>query len=318
MNVSREALNYMRYLAVARTDGPAPPSRTGLLAASPLALADVGEIVPLGNLNPPGHTLPSDHAYFSLADPKQPRPVYAPAGGEVLWVLERRGEAKVVVRVTPAFRYYLDHVRLAPGVRPGARLRAGQQLGVFSGRSHALDLGVVNEAITLKGFANPRRYPPDTLHADSPLKYFAGPLRKALYARVRRAGPDRDGKIDYDVPGRLAGNWFLEGLSKRDSAGPGAGARQLAFVRDVHDPGAVRGTLALTGVFAIPKGAAAPARVSRETGAVAYALLDPRSGARRGRMVVRLVADDRLRVEVFPGAGADAADFGDGAVFYRR
>ena len=35
------------------------------------------------------------------------------------------------------------------------------------------------------------------------------PLRSALYARVRRAGPDKDGKIDCDVPGRLVGNWFL-------------------------------------------------------------------------------------------------------------
>jgi hypothetical protein len=139
---------------------------------------------------------------------------------------------------------------------------------------------------------------------------------------VRRKGPDKDGKIDYDVPGRLAGNWFLEGLPERDSAGPGAWARQLAFVRDVHDPGAVRiavgGTLPLTGVFAVPKGAADPARVSRETGAVVYVLLDPRSGARRGRMVVRLVADDRLRVEVFPGGGANGADFADRSVFYRR
>jgi hypothetical protein len=301
---------------------PAPPPGKGLLAVSPLALGDFTEVVPLGNLNPPGHTLPTDHAYFYLADRKRPCPVYAPAAGEVLWVLERRGEAKVMVRVTRGFRYYLDHVRLAPGVRTGARVRAGQRLGVFSGRSRALDLGAVNEAVRRAGFANPRRYPPEALHADSLLRHFPAPLRRALYARVRRKGPDKDGKIDYDVPGRLAGNWFLEGLAERDSAGPGAGAKQLAFVRDVHDPAAVRiavgGTLALRGVFAVPKGAPDPAGVSRETGTVVYPLLDPRSGARRGRLVVRLVADDRIRVAAFPGARADATAFDDKSVFYRR
>src|SRR5262249_43820391 len=76
--------------------------------------------------------------------------------------------------------------------------------------------------------------------------------------------------------------------------------------------------LALEGVFAVPTGAGDPARVSRKTGTVVYPLLDPRSGARRGRMVVRLVADDRLRAEVFAGAGADGPAFSDKSGFYRR
>ncbi len=35
-----------------------------LLTTTPIALADIREIGPLGNLNPPGHTFPSDHIYF--------------------------------------------------------------------------------------------------------------------------------------------------------------------------------------------------------------------------------------------------------------
>ncbi len=34
------------------------------LTVSPMALSDIREIAPLGNLNPPGHVFPTDHIYF--------------------------------------------------------------------------------------------------------------------------------------------------------------------------------------------------------------------------------------------------------------
>lgn len=40
--------------------GPGPP----FLTVSPLALGDIHEIAPLGNLNPPSHVFPTDHIYF--------------------------------------------------------------------------------------------------------------------------------------------------------------------------------------------------------------------------------------------------------------
>jgi hypothetical protein len=314
---------------VGRSDEPAarpPPAAAAspdLLRVAPLALDEFAEIVPLGNLNPPGHTFPSDHVYFHLVEPKKTHVVYAPAAGTVDWVLETgRNDDKVVVQVTPTLRYYLGHVALASGIRRGAPVAEGQRLGTFSGRAYALDLGVVNDAVTLKGFVNPRRYSADTLHCDSPLKHFREPLRAAMYARVRRARPDKDGKIDFDVPGRLAGNWFLDGLGERDSFQPGAWDKHLAFVRDVRDPAAVRiaigGTLARAGVFAVPKNALDPAQVSRRTGKVTYRLLDVRDGTRCGLLLVELVEDDCVRVEVVPGSPRSTPDFSDQARRYRR
>lgn len=307
---------------VGRSGEPAAGA-SGLLRVAPLALDEFTEIVPLGNLNPPGHTFPTDHIYFYLVEPKKTHAVYAPAAGTVDWVLATgRDDDKVVVRVTPTFRYYLGHVALAPAVRRGAPVAEGQRLGIFSGRAYALDLGVVNDAVMLKGFVNPRRYPADTLHADSPVRHFREPLRAALYARVRRAGPDKDGKIDFDVPGRLAGDWFLDGLAERDSCQPGAWDKHLAFVRDVHDPAAVRiavgGTLARAGVFVVPKDAPDPARVSRRTGRVAYRLVDVRDGTPCGVLLAEMVEDDCVRVEVLPTVPRGTPEFSDRALRYRR
>jgi hypothetical protein len=302
---------------------PATAGSSGLLRVAPLALDEFTEIVPLGNLNPPGHTFPTDHVYFYLVEPKKTHVVYAPAAGTVDWVLETgRNDDKVVVRVTPTFRYYLGHVALAPGIRRGARVVESQRLGTFSGQAYALDLGVVNDAVTLHGFVNPRRYPADTLHADSPLKHFREPLRASLYARVRRAGSDKDGRIDFDEPGRLVGNWFLDGLGERDSCQPGAWDQHLAFVRDVRDPAAVRiaigGTLARAGVFAAPRDAPDPAQVSRRTGKVTYRLLDVRDGTPCGWLLAELVEADCVRVEVVPGSPRGTPEFSDRARRYRR
>ena len=49
----------------------------------PLDLNDVKGIVPLGQLGPPGHTLPTGHHYFYLTDPKKEVPVRSP--GDV-WI----------------------------------------------------------------------------------------------------------------------------------------------------------------------------------------------------------------------------------------
>jgi len=54
------------------TSSPAAPSptiepplaQTLVFTQSPIDVAAIEFVVPLGNLNPPGHTLPTDHVYF--------------------------------------------------------------------------------------------------------------------------------------------------------------------------------------------------------------------------------------------------------------
>lgn len=289
---------------------------------SPLAFENLKHVIPLGNLNPPGHTFPTDHAYFEKVDHAKAYPVIAPAAGTIVWMLSRDGgEAKIMVRCTPTLSYYLDHVIPDAEIVKGAPVTAGARLGVTSDRGAAIDLGVVDERVTRTGFVRPERYPSDTLHAVSPFPLFAEPVRGRLYALIDRKGDDKDGRIDLDVKGRLVGNWFLEGLDVKASANYESRDKHLAFVYDVADPASVRvaigGTLALTGLFTTP--GPDPAQVSRESGPVHYFVRDAHRGSEQGgELVVEMLADDRIRVQAFVGLKRSAVSFDDGASIYER
>ena len=195
----------------------------------------------------------------------------APGDGTVTTIFGGTGaESKVFIRQTLTFTYYLDHVILTAPLTQGSRVTAGQLLGT-SGTAFGIDLGVMNEAVTLN-FLGPRRYPSDTIHADAPLKYCEEPLRSQLYARVQRIGPDLDGKIDFDIAGRLSGNWFI---------GDTAAA---SFVYDTYDPSQARisvGVGTVSSVFAIAPGVSCPGDVSKESGRVLYTLSRAVSGPAR-------------------------------------
>lgn len=310
------------------------PPGDGSLTASPLD--SVAMIIPLGNLNPPGHTLPTDHIYLQVADiyhcngcDLHARAVYAPGSGTVDFVLGRNPDSKIRVRMTSTFSYYLDHVVLLPGIASGTKLTAGQKVGTTNEGSFGLDLGVVNEARTNSGFLVPSRYSQETLNADGPLKFFTEPLRSTLYSRVFRIGSDRDGKIDFDVRGRLTGNWFLEGLpADFSSTGPDGWAKQLAFVFDNYDPSqpriSVGGQLARVGTFAVTAGDPAFASVGVGQGMVTYHLgiVGPLGGPSTpaGILLAQLLAEDQLKVEMFPDAAGQGipTQFTAAAKVYRR
>ena len=297
--------------------GPAETTLTPspVFTVSPLELGEIREIIPLGNLNPRhGHVFPTDHIYFDYAS-KPELAVRAPAGGTVFALVGQwGGDLKIEFRVDQHLSYYLAHIFIEPGIGNGSRLKAGQVVGRASGRA-LLDLGAYDDRVRLPGFINPKRYPTPTLQTVSPLCLFAEPLRGQLGAKVRREGPDKDGKIDFDQPGRLVGNWFHESLSPNDSSRgePEISSKQLAFVYDVRKPKAVRisigGTLAPAGTYAVADSSSDPAEVSADTGLVKYQLLGPidgRSpreatvGARRSRSSCSFnslgTADSRLSV----------------------
>lgn len=282
---------------------------------SPIAQSAIEFITPLGNLNPPDHTLPTDHIYFYHHLSHQAAPpfeVVAPAAGTVSSILSRNSDQKVNVTVTSSISYYLDHVLLDDSVTLNSKITAGQRLGVTSGAAYAIDLGVVNEGISL-GFINPARYASDSVHADAPLKSFVEPLKSSLYALVQRTGSDKDGQVCFDQAGHLAGGWFLDGLPVAQSADFTSGPMELAFVRDVHDPSVVRisigGTLAMTGIFGVDASDPDPASITPASGVVTYQLSPSAFGAPSGILLVQMTAPDTIRVEAFPGATAGSVSF---------
>lgn len=300
------------------------PHGTLVFTASPIGLDRIRWIHPLGNLNPPGHAIPTDHIYFYFADPEarespdaRRSEFFAPGSGTVTTVLGGVGvESKVFIRQTSTFVYYIDHLILSAPLTRGSVVTAGQLLGT-TGSAYGIDLGVINDAVNLN-FIVPSHYIPDTLHADAPLKYFEEPLRSQLYARVERLGSEKDGRIDFDVPGRLSGNWFIGGVQA-----------VLSFAYDTYDPSQVRISTARgnpQGVFSIAAGDPLPREVSPSSGIVRYTLKRAITGRPRftfadsgviGYMLVQMTDDMRIRMEMFP-AGTPPTEFTSGVGVYTR
>lgn len=262
-------------------------------------------IIPLGNLNPPGHTIPTNHIYINNrpigGPPVSGAPVFAPGDGTVQWVILQVGDSKVGVKAG-ASTYYLGHVRLDSSVVAGARITAGQRLGSTNLGVYGIDLGVFNEQVTVP-FVNPARYSGESLHGD------------------------KDGAFNHDVRDRLAGNWFLDGLAPSVSENDIAWSQQLAFVFDNYDPSAIRvsigGTLSIVGAFAVQPDAVNPRDVSVSSGKTTYRLL--RAGLPGGKpegqvglLIVQMISGDRIRAETIAGESLSAAEFSSGAPEYVR
>ena len=301
-----------------------------IFTVSPVAIDKITDLEPLGAMNPSGHTIPTDHVYFYTSwtygeqpiYPAEILPVYAPGSGVVTWILQgdgRDADAKIMLRMNKWVLYYLDHVVLDSAIKVGSIVTAGQIIG--ESRGIAIDLGVVNEKVALPGFVNPLRYGWQTLHTDSPYKYFAEPIRSQLYAMVRRNAVDKDGKIDYDAPGTLIGNWFHESVEVAESMMPPAWPKHLAFCPDSNEPEEMRisigGTVSTPGKFKPSPTDPAFTDVTLQSGRVVYHLNYTEFGY-FGIMLVQLLDSLHLKVEVFPNSTDTGQQFTDNAKVYSR
>lgn len=306
----------------ATTSGAGFPQGTLVLKNSVIDQSAIAWITPLGNLNPPSHTLPTAHIYFYFTNPDaggSPTlarvPFYAPGDGTVTWMQGGAGqESKVMVRQTSTYSYYVDHVILASGISVGTVLTAGQVIGT-TGNAYAVDLGVINDSITL-GFINPSRYTDgEMLHADAPLKYYTEPLRSQLYARVQRLGDEKDGEIMFDMAGTLSGNWYSQ-----------FGNLPLSFASDTYDksvPLISIGVGTYSAVFGIAPGDPLPRDVTVANGRLLYTLYSTHNGPTRLTggapywMLVQMTDDTHMREEIF-GSTSRPTDFTAGALTFLR
>jgi hypothetical protein len=305
----------------------------------PLRIEDIDHITPLGALNPPAHTIPNDHIQFAYVDPDRcpcdldtQRPVFAPASGTVRLVLRGQDDGLEVGQPPnqPGSErhpwYYMGHVLLRPDIRVGTTLTAGEQIGTTGRFAVAVDLGLVNPEAQ-NTFVVRARYHDKALFGDKPLRHFVEPHRTTLYGRVRRAGQEKDGRFDYDVPGRLTGGWFHQSLPRSNvSTGPEGWSRQLAFVYWERDPSialvTIGGTILPPLVYWLATGAPAFDQVSVASGRVTIGLHIARPSPAIPRepdhtLLVQLLADDRLMVEAFPRA-AVVSGFTASAMTYLR
>jgi hypothetical protein len=331
----------------------------------PMKVDDIAYIVPMG-LMVGAHVTPSDHMYFEPVDRNAGRyryDVFAPANGHIVHIQHRNrfegtneapreyDDYRVVIEHTGTFWSYFDLItRLDPSIverlervpvgGPPIHVRipvkAGQVIGKVGGRT--LDFGVVNSEVRLRGFVVPQHYErePWKIHTVDPFDYFDEPLRSRLVERSLRKAKPHGGKIDYDVDGRLVGNWFREGTNGYAGNGDRRGywTGHLAIVYHHLDPSKIVVSLGdydgQCRQFWVKGNAPDPATVGKDQGLTKYNLVWPSIDSRgrtleglndrvQGVLLVQLVEDRKLKVEAFPGQAAEQVEgFTKRAAIYER
>jgi hypothetical protein len=289
----------------------------------------------LGSLNPPGHTLPTDHVYLYSWDLSQRNPqvqqgtrnVYMPATGNLFQKLQTSGplgDWKLSFRATDNFYFYLDHVLPTIAMNVDSTYTAGTLIGTTDPGA-TLDLGAYDATVTHDGFLVPERYGFATTHYVSPWKYFSPALQPAIYAQLYRAPgvADKDGKIDFSVAGKLVGDWFLQGMPVDSTLGPYGWPRTVAFVYDYYDPSIVRlsigGTIGIVGMWATDSTAPRPENVTTASGIVTYPVINPFDGGPPiGYMLVQMTTDTQIRIEYFMGGATKPTQFAANAFTFVR
>ena len=227
----------------------------------PIRLEEMGTLAPLGMMVL-DHVTPSDHMGFGPPDftaPSDRWEVLAPGPGFVVSVtrtrLARGEDYLVIIEHSGTFYSWIgliDHLdgsisHALPDPMPyggwqpvRVPVAAGQVVGRYGG-NHGIDFSVIDTEVTRSGFIYPEHYDYEAwkIHVVDYFDYVDEPLRSTFLAFTPRTAEPRGGKIDYDVDGTLAGNWFVEGTNwLRGVIGtPVPSATHLALSPHHIDPG---------------------------------------------------------------------------------
>ncbi len=319
---------------------------------SPMKYEDIGIIIPMG-ATIGGHVTPIDHMYFQpiiFHSAPDSYGVVADADGIISSIglegqptdgsVNRYNKYRIVMYHSCDFYSIYNLITslsprimgitgvISAGSNWGGAIpvKRGELLGKIGGQT--LDLSVNYDTVTLDGFLNLKSYDrePWKIHTVDPFDYWEPEVReKLLEKNIRKVAP-LGGKIDYDVEGRLVGNWFVEGTNGYQGNNPHAyWDTHLAFVYNEVDP-----TFIIVSVgdfagepkqFAVRGNVPNPATVRVSSGVIKYELVDfdytsngkmwdhmslaPHIGVVsndfvRGVILVEMIESRTLKVEVFP------------------
>ena len=225
--------------------------------------------------------------------------------------------------------------------------------------AQGIDFSVHDTRVTLEGLLIPEHYPGEAwkIHTVDPSDYFQEPVRSQLLEKNPRKTAPYGGKIDYDIKGRLVGNWFMEGTV--DYGGGGSQEQSgfcgnrpcpywnghLAIAYDHIDPLQIRISIgAETGipqnacyicqaVYGVKSNGPNPATIDAASGLVKYDLVarefidntgirEPTRNAEGqvlGVSLAQVVDDTTIKVEVVPGRDySQVTGFSERARLYHR
>lgn len=359
-----EAVKAGKQLAGGKCEGSGPVK----LSSSPMKSEDIAMIIPYG-LVVDGHVTPIDHQYFSPAvfnSAPNTYEVRALADGRITEISHRgetvgnKGKAsndyRFVFAHSCTFLTYFDLVTgLAPDIKAeydktvktngsssyaqlDIKVKAGQLVGYIGGQT--LDFAVWDTEKPLSGFITPSLYDGERwkLYTADPLEYYTDDVKQLVLSKYLRSGVGKSGRIDWDVDGKLIGNWFAEGTNGYEGdRGQGDGRYwrgHLSVAPDHLDPGfyvASFGTFAVSSdgeQFFIKSAQPDPKDVEIATGLVKYELVqgsymaggkmwDRKSTAKdikisvnglgaKGCVLFQLLENRKLRAEPFPGKACAA------------
>ena len=332
-----------------RAEGKGPVK----LKTFPLRGEDISHINPMGMMAS-GHTTPNDHLYLVAHETPDKGKLYDvlavadghvvtiqwrpnPPGGQAQFdptVFDRAVDLKVTLEHSATVWSYVDHLvevseairkeageRLKPGQPVSVRIpvKAGQVIGKVSG-GFTFDFALIDTTTTRKGFVRPEQFlkrDPWKPHTVDPFDYIDEPQRTKLLAFNARKTLPLGGKIDYDIDGRLVGNWFREGtggyagLNRRWDYWVG----HFTFAYHHLAPSVIIVSIGeLDGrarQFGVRSNAPNPAKIGKADGVVRYTLITPNVDSRTGKpmarfeertygtLLVQLVEDRKLKLEVF-------------------
>jgi hypothetical protein len=314
-----------------------------VFTVSPVDLDAIERVEPLGRMNAPsGHVIPTEHGGFILKDPSVEYQLRAPADGIIFEIEYKPGSDDYQLRMAHSntFVSIFDHVTglsemVQQGLQEGEKIgenawrvkifvKAGDVIGKVGGHPDLVvgfDWGVYDRDVN-NGFVKPERYNLKYIHGTHFIPYCEESLKEQYLAKTPRTAEPKTGRFCYDQPGRLVGNWILEGLAEADPDASWKAA--LAFAYDFLDPSKV-----LIGIggylvdqpatYVVHGDAPDPADVDPSTGKVVYYLepYDTNPDAPKITLLVQMVSDEKIKVEAFQGWISNP-EFTEDACYYTR
>jgi len=228
-----------------------------ILTHSPMKLSELEKIIPLGRMSGE-HVTPTDHQYWAPVgfehglDPFadiELFDVYSPADGVIINVEKMGGpdDYRMVIEHSCDFYSIFIHLKtLAPKIASELSfsgrnsygripISAGEVVGTLGLR--AVDFSVHDATKRLPGLINEYSGEPWKIYTADPFDYFEEPLRSQLMAKSLRSVEPIGGKIDYDIPGKLIGNWLRVGRNPQKME---YWEDNLAVAYDHIDPSQIR------------------------------------------------------------------------------
>ena len=202
-------------------------------------------------------------------------------------------------------------------------VKAGEAIGKVGGSSLVVgfDWEVYDKNVE-NFFVHPEKYPNKDIHAVHFIQYCEESLKEKLLAKIPRTAEPRIGRFSYDQPGKLVGNWFLEGTTPEQAKTDWS--RHLSFAYHHLDPSKI--LISIGGyltekpyTFEVYGNKPDPATIDVSSGKVVYWLkgADVNPDAPRITLLVQMIDDERIKVEVFKG-WVKNPEFTENARIYTR